>query len=348
MVAETRGVPGAPQGGNGGGVPFEGEHAGSGGQRVGEAAATGEQLHDRALDTLGQQLQHGVDDGLLALARGLEKGAGRHRRRVAGEGEDGALQERGGLVLHPPDPAGADARHTLRLREGGQRSAVAGGNRRVGAEQEIGTVVEQVDAGLAVALEALEPEQDRAQRLHQGEQPRVQDRAGLHVDDLSGAAAVQADLDRGADAADCEIHAAPRRRRRAGEGERRQAEGGGSAGGLPGGVGFVPPVLQGAAAARAEMRAGRNYAVGRGVQDVGISRKAVAALGQRTRLHPLAGQGAGEEQSLGVVGRGDAVTVRTDPLDPDGSADISRRRRRDPSVPGQGSAHARRACLHRC
>ena len=67
----------------------------------------------------------------------------------------------------------------------------------------------------------------------------------------------------------------------------------GDLGRLPGRVGFVAPVLQGAAAAGAEVRARRRDAVGAGVDDVGRGGPALAAADEGRGLHEFAGQRVG-------------------------------------------------------
>ena len=158
---------------------------------------------------------------------------------------------------------------------------------------------------------------------------------------------MQADVDHGAHAADAEIHASAGAGRGAGEGERRQADGSGGPAGLPLGVGRIGPMLQCAAATGAEMGAGRDDAVGGGGEDDSIGGEPVTALGQEARLDRFAGQRVGEVERP-LAGGGDAVSVRADLVDANGAGRLSRRRRRGPSVPGQGSTHARRACPRRC
>ena len=79
---------------------------------------------------------------------------------------------------------------------------------------------------------------------------------------------------------------------------------------LPGAVNVVPPVLQGAAAAHAEMRAGRLLAMARRREHLDqLGGDALAALVDRFGLDHFARQGEGHEVALAVL-LGDAVASR--------------------------------------
>jgi len=173
----------------------------------------------------------------------------------------------------------------VRVGQRRQQGAVPGGQLAIGPQQQVGAAVEQVHHGRPVPPQAGQTLQHRAKRLDQRKQGRVQDRAGVHVHDVAGPAAVQADADGGTVAADGQVHAPPRFGRGAGQIRHRHRRSPHAAQrvrdlpGLPRGVAAVAPVLQRASAAGTEMRAGRDNAIRRGFQEGGTCRPTLAAPG---------------------------------------------------------------------
>src|SRR5262249_7786597 len=92
--------------------------------------------------------------------------------------------------------------------------------------------------------------------------------------------------------------------------------------GLPRSVGIAPPMLQGAAAADLEVRAGRCFAMTRWRHHLDeIGRHALAALRARLGYDRFAGQGKGYEVAPALV-LGDAVAERADFQDVERDAHI--------------------------
>ncbi len=121
-------------------------------------------------------------------------------------------------------------------------------------------------------MQPRQPRQQRAQRREQGREGGVQDRAFQQVHDLGRALAVQAEQHAAAAAPGRQVHPpAPAGGVRASAaGVARVAgtpQGGFEQAGFPGGVTGTIPVLQRAAAAGAEMPAGRRRPRGAGHQD---------------------------------------------------------------------------------
>ena len=82
---------------------------------------------------------------------------------------------------------------------------------------------------------------------------------------------------------------------------------------FPGAIGFRLPVLNGAAAATAEIFAERLDPFGAGALDAG-QLPAVGVIGHRFGLDGLAAKRIGHEQGL-AVGKGDAVAAMADMID---------------------------------
>jgi hypothetical protein len=78
---------------------------------------------------------------------------------------------------------------------------------------------------------------------------------------------------------------------------------------FPVGVGGVLPVLQRAAAARAEMGAGGRLAIGGGGEDLRGAGPALTALGELCRADDFTWERVGEVRGIAVRERGQAVAV---------------------------------------
>ncbi|HTW25493.1 MAG TPA: hypothetical protein VME92_00090 [Acetobacteraceae bacterium] len=215
-----------------------------------------------------------------------------------------------------------DAREAVRRGEASEGGAIGGGGRRIGAEQQIRAAVQQIDQNGPLAARPLQPGEYRSQRRDQGEQRRMQHRAGFEVDHARLPRRVQPQRHAGAAAAERELGAPPRSRRRACQRRNRRVGESGAAQrlrqqpGLPRGIGPIVPVLQRAAAAGAEMRAWRGDTVGRGDQhllrDPGPTG---AAPGYRADADAFAGDGGRNIDRRSVRQGGDAIALGANPLD---------------------------------
>ncbi len=155
----------------------------------------------------GQAGECGGDDGGLALRAGLQEGAGWGFDGRAGEGDDRRVQDDDGLGL------GFVLRHTdagcvVGAGEGDDFAPVRAGERGIGAEQNIGAVVEEVDDDRSGAAEGFQAAEQDSERWQEGDDAGVEEDAFPHVDDGFAAGFVQAKGDGGADAGGGKVSAA--------------------------------------------------------------------------------------------------------------------------------------------
>ena len=289
----------------------------------GESAAPRKEFDGAgAVGQAGRQAgEDGRYDGGFALRGGLEEGARGEVHAVAGEnGEGGRLLE-GGFGGGWAEGAG-DAGDGVRGGESSEFFAVGRGERAVEAQQEVGAGLCEVGEHGAAAAQGGQAGEGSAERSDQGEQTGVEDFAGGEVDDVGGMGAVQAERDATLAALGGELHAPPGFCGCADQG----ADNAGFHAGpdqriddkaaLPGGIGVVGPVLDGAAAAALQkMRAGWVDPLRAGVQD----RQDPGALAAGIWLHAgaFAGQGARHMQRWGIGPECCAVAGRADAIDRD-------------------------------
>ena len=181
----------------------------------------------------------------------------------------------------------------------------------------------------------------RPQRLQKRAEGRPRDDADADIDDARARALVEAGQHAPALPAQHEVGATPLARRAdQGRFEARRVDAAlrqraGDQLDLPGRVGVAPPVLQGAAAADLEVRAGRRLAMARRRQDFHqIGGDALAALVARLGLDGLARQGEGHEVALSLM-FGDAIAARADLQDVERDTHI----RRQSPQPALGRPH---------
>ncbi len=199
-------------------------------------------------------------------ARGLQERARRRCHRDARKRDRGRAElchHLGRLAIAARFARPGDARDAVGAREPRQRRAILRRRFRIGAQQQVGAGVEQVQHRRAPRRQRPQSPSTARSGAEQGGERRMQHRAAREIDDRRRrrARAVQA--------------ARRRRYRRIARSARRRAPGGVRTSGadrarprtrarqrrdqqaaLPAGIGVVAPVLQRAAAAVAEMRAG--------------------------------------------------------------------------------------------
>ena len=216
-------------------------------------------------------------------------------------------------------------RQAMSRGEIGQRGAVLQRQRRVRRSSMSGPESSRLMTTEASRRTARRPCSKRAQRRHQRHQRRMQHQAVGDVDDVGGTLLVQAQDDAAGRAADREVDAAALpgqagdERQRIGRRKAGLAQRMGQQAGFPGAVVGVAPVLQHAAAAAAEMAAGRRRP---GPRWRSLMVPATACQPsprglQRMGADGLAGQGERQIQRRAVRQVGDAVALGPDALDPD-------------------------------
>ncbi len=241
----------------------------------------------------------------------MQEGAGRRGYVRAAEADQGGTHEGGGFGRALADGPG-DAANALGGGEGGQFHAVRGDGFGVGADQQVHAVIEQVGGNVSATSDAAHGVQHGAQRFQQAFQRGVQHGAAVDGHQVQGVGGVQADHHAFGCALGGEFHAAAG----AWRGAMQLAQGGGFVAGahqgaahhvlLPGGVGRVGPMLQGAATTGAEMRAWRVHAVGAGRED---GFEPGAALSGQGGAHGFAGEGERHEDSFTLGGHGSPVSA---------------------------------------
>ena len=164
-------------------------------------------------------------------------------------------------------------------------------------DQHIDPAIGLVGDGIGGGAVGQDLGQRRAQRREQRVERRPRDHAGSDIDDPRAAALMEAGQHPPALPAQHEVDPPALARlaeQRPLEGRRRDAallQRALDQADLPGGVGVAPPVLQRAAAAHGEVRAGRRLAMARRRQDLDqLGGDALAALVDRFGLDHLAGQ----------------------------------------------------------
>lgn len=297
-----------------------------GGECEGQGAAAGVKFSNAgASRQMRQRVQHGIDDRALAGRSRLQEGAGRWPHRHARQHSGGRAQQadRFSVVEAGAGMRPGDARQGMGAGEGGQRGAVLQRRGRVGAQQQVGAGLEQINQHRALAAQRAAVTQQRAQPGEQGQQRRVQHQAVGEVDHRGGARAVQAQNQPPAGTAQREIQAAAFAGQTGQQGDRRRGEAGGAQGRgqqlrLPGAIGRVVPVLQSTAAAGAEMAAGRVGAVGAGGEKrVGRGVPAVTTRGNRVGGDTLPRQGQRQVERRAIRQGRDAVGLGADTRDGD-------------------------------
>src|SRR5262245_18954145 len=186
------------------------------------------------------------------------------------------------------------------------------------ADQNIEPAVGLVDDGVRRSAVGQDRAKARSQRPEQGVDGRSCDHAGRDVDDPRARPLVEACQHAPALAAQHDVGAtalagcAGERRLEARRFDPALRQRAGDQLGLPGAVGVMPPVLQGAAAADLEMRAGRRLAIARRRQHLHeLGGDALAAPLPGLGLDGLARQGERHEITLAAL-LGDPVAAPTD------------------------------------
>ena len=324
---------------NGLGREIGGIDLGDLGQPEGEGADAAEEVGDA--DGAGRLAGHEGGHGGFGLRGGLEEGSGRHGDHCRSQAHLRQARLVGDLAIE------GDAREVGLGRPLGQLDAGVGretaGFPLHAGDVDIETARGQRHMQGGRGLRMLEkrrrqPLQGRDRRLDR----RVGDRADGDVHQIPGLARLVTEPGGlAAAAAGVQRHAPPASRL---GGERRQdlgldllaGQGSGEAAHLPGEIGLARPVLQGAAAAGPEMRAGRGDALGARFEHL----HQLAPLAAAYRQHALTRQGEGHEGRSG----GHAIALAADRLD--GQLDRRAGRTRGAALVGPCGAVSARGRLH--
>ena len=256
--------------------------------------------------------------GLLGALGRLQEGPGRRLDARLAEQKKRRAAHDDGLGRRPVAPAqprqvGAFGQRHQRLAPF-QRQVEA----LVRPQQQVDAAVGLVHHGIGRPHRPAGSTQGRPQRLQKRAKGRPGDDADADIDDARARALVEAGKHAPALPAQHEVGAAPL----AGRADQRRFEArrvdaalrqrAGDQLDLPGGVGVATPMLQGAAAADLEVRAGRRLAMARRREDFHqVGGDALAALVARLGLDGLARQGEGHEVAPPLV-LGDAIAAGAD------------------------------------
>ncbi|MCH6587669.1 MAG: helix-turn-helix domain-containing protein, partial [Proteobacteria bacterium] len=299
------------------------------GQREGskgksEGAAAGIEI-DECGGAFRQVRQHPFDEHRLARRGRLQEAAGRRLDRDAGEIQPGRAPEHDRLGRRRFAGLGAggpgQARQVLALGEGGQRLARLKTRRLRGYDQQVGPLL-GLGQGHGRGLARLEQGREGlAQRRQQAHEPRGQEQAGLEIHHRVALAAVEAERHaglgpgrrKGRAPAGAGRNPDHRLDRDLAEAAARQCLGHQAL--LPARVGLVGQVLQGAAAANAEMGTGRLGPARTLFEELQhLALEAAGARPGQAQAHPVAGHGEGHEDRAPVEA-GEAVAARAQALD---------------------------------